>query len=78
MGTINGQACYDDVDDKCRFMLWGKDGTKTGDADTFRISIWTEDSGGNKTYIYDNGSGSGFSNNPIAGGSIQVQTGGKK
>jgi hypothetical protein len=58
-------------------MLWATDGTKNGGYDTFRISIWTENSGGNKTPVYDNGSGSGFSTAAIGGGSIQVQTGKK-
>jgi hypothetical protein len=76
-GTINGQSCGADFQGKCRFMLWATDGTKNGGYDTFRISIWTENSGGNKTPVYDNGSGSGFSTAAIGGGSIQVQTGKK-
>ena len=60
-------------------MLWAYDGTKSGGYDTFRIEIWTEDSGGAKHDVYDNGgSGTGgFSTAPISGGSIQVQTGKK-
>lgn len=72
VGTINGQACGADFQGKCRFMLWATDGTKTGGSDTFRISIWTENAGGTKSYIYDNGV-----DTPIGGGSIQVQTGKK-
>jgi hypothetical protein len=78
-GLINGQGCAADREGKCRFMLWAFDGTKNGGYDTFRIEIWTEDSGGTKHDLYDNGgSGSGgFSTAAIGGGSIQVQTGKK-
>lgn len=55
-GTINGSGDY-------RFMLWAGDGP----TDTFRIKIWTEDSSGTETVVYDNGS-----DQPIGGGSIVV------
>jgi len=57
-GTINGAGAY-------KFMLWARDGAP----DTFRIKIWTEDTLGTETVIYDNGS-----DQPIGGGSIVVHT----
>jgi hypothetical protein len=56
-GTINGEGAY-------KFMIWAGD----DDPDTFRIKIWTEDSGV-ETVVYDNGS-----DQAIGGGSIVIHT----
>jgi hypothetical protein len=57
-GTINGDGDY-------RFMIWATDDSP----DTFRIKIWTEDSAGGETTVYDNGTGQ-----PIGGGNVVVHT----
>ena len=57
-GTINGEGDY-------KFMLWAGD----HDPDTFRIKIWTEDSSGVETVVYDNGF-----EQEIDGGSIVIHT----
>jgi K319L-like, PKD domain len=67
-GTVNGAGDY-------TFMLWATDGTP----DKFRIKIWP--TGGDPDYpVFDNVLGQDDSATPqgIAGGSIQIQTGGKK
>lgn len=58
MGTINGIGEY-------KFILWAGDGTSTGDADTFRIKIWTEDELGNELVVYDNGTEQAIANGNI-------------
>jgi hypothetical protein len=63
-GTINGAADYG-------FMIWGYDGTKSGDADTFRIKIWDKLDG--DAVVYDNGT-----DQEIGGGNILVHTSNKK
>ena len=55
-GTINGTGLY-------KFMLTAVDNSP----DTFRIKIWTEDTSGNETVIYDNGS-----QQVLGGGSIVI------
>ena len=57
-GTINGAGAY-------RFMIWATDDSP----DTFRIRIWTEDSAGGETTVYDNGT-----DQPIGGGNVVVHT----
>lgn len=58
-GTVNGAGQF-------RFMLWAGD----GDADTFRIRIWSEDEAtGAETDLYDNGF-----QQEIGGGSIVIHT----
>ncbi len=59
-GTINGEPAQ--TGELFKFMIWATD----GDADSFRIKIWYEDSGDEIT-IYDNGS-----SQAIGGGSIVV------
>lgn len=59
-GTINGSGEY-------KFQIWAGDGDASGSSDTFRIRIWTEDSEGVETDVYDNGS-----DLALDGGKIQV------
>ncbi|MFC2067750.1 right-handed parallel beta-helix repeat-containing protein, partial [Chloroflexota bacterium] len=58
VGAIDGEGDY-------KFQIWAGD----NDPDTFRIKIWTEDSGGNENVRYDNGS-----DQAIDGGNIVVHT----
>jgi hypothetical protein len=72
-GTINGQGMY-------KFMITAIDADiNKADAfniDRFRIKIWSEDSAGNETVIYDNalGSDSDAALTEIGGGSIVIHT----
>ncbi|MBM4338493.1 MAG: hypothetical protein FJ110_03010 [Deltaproteobacteria bacterium] len=72
-GTINGQGPY-------KFMITAVDADiSKADAfniDRFRIKIWSEDSAGNETVIYDNalGSDSDADLTEIGGGSIVIHT----
>lgn len=55
-GTINGEGIF-------KFMLTAEDNSP----DTFRIKIWTENTSGTETVIYDNGS-----QQVLGGGSIVI------
>jgi hypothetical protein len=70
-GTINGASAP--VGGEYRFMLWGRDGSTTDSADTFRIRIWYEDEEGTEWVVYDNGF-----DQPIGGGGITVHKPSKK
>ena len=63
-GTINGN--YDLNGNPYKFMSWAIDDEPE---DTFRIKIWSEDSMGYESVVYDNGF-----DQVISGGSIIIHT----
>lgn len=64
-GTVNDSLSP--AGEPYRFMLWARDGNKTG-ADTFRMKIWYVDAGV-EVVVYDNGV-----NQVIGAGNIVVHT----